>query len=107
MTIFYQDHEQHYIPDMLSKICTWLNDNDLHYTLYNTNEDTISHTTWAKCLPQKISVRWQDIILYQAKHLGYVHGAEFEQKKKLKQVGVLKQIYENALREQQEEEEKE
>lgn len=107
LTIFYQDHEQHYIPDMLSKIRTWLNDNDLHYTLYNTNEDTISHTTWAKCLPQKISVRWQDIILYQAKHLGYVHGAEFEQKKKLKQVGVLKQIYENALREQQEEEEKE
>jgi len=100
LTIYYSDHDTFYVPNMLDMTQNWLEQNNLHYTVYPTPSYN-SQISSLKSPEIKLSVRWQDIVSYQIKHTGYPNRVELQVKKQQKKLGVFSEIYADTLKQQQ------
>eukprot|EP00944_MAST-04C_sp_MAST-4C-sp1_P005921 g5921.t1 len=99
LSIRYDEYKAYMDPEMEERIIKWLDDNYLGYNEYEYNLPTDGFLRKAGT---KISVLWQDILMYQMKHQGFPTGICMGLERKPKKVGRLTNILKNIVQENRE-----
>ena len=92
LSIRYDEYKAYAEPGMVERITKWLDDNNLGYNEYECN---LPNHGFLRKEGTKISVLWQDILMYQMKHQGFPTRVSMGLKKKNQRSWPIQKYFEN------------